>query len=155
MSRDFQNDSVNLADSPAARPQAREAAASLSAQGPFGPAAWVARLMRAPGCIGDARGREGVAQDSRICRAGYGDGFEGERVAKDLKAGLGEGVVVDAAGIAQQGAVDIEEVGVILIPVQAGTAGDAALSGAISAIARRGGRLDDRIRQSGRRLLTK
>jgi hypothetical protein len=72
--------------------------------------------------------------------AGYGDGFERERVAENFQAGLGESVVVDTAGIAQQGAVDVEEVGVVLIPtgkrvMGAGTPGDATLRGEIFAIA--------------------
>ncbi len=41
---------------------------------------------------------------------------------------------MDAAGIAQQGAVDVEEIGVVVVPAQAGTPGDAAL---------RGGKRDD------------
>ena len=75
-------------------------------------------------------------------------------MAEHFEAGLGEGVVVDAAGIAQQGAVDVEEIGVVLVPAQAGMPGDAALRGEHSLKARRGGRPDDRIRQSGRRLLS-
>ena len=60
-------------------------------------------------------------------------------MAEDFEAGLGEGVVVDAAGVAQQGAVDVEEIGVVAIPGQAGTPGDAALRGGKRYIARRSG----------------
>jgi len=73
--------------------------------------------------VGDAGGGEGVTENARISRAGYGDGFERERMAEDFEAGLREGVVVDAARIAQQGAVDVEEIGVVVVPGQAGTPG--------------------------------
>ena len=89
--------------------------------------------------VGDAGGGEGVTENARVGGAGYGDRFERERMAEDLEAGLGEGVVVAAAGIAQQGAVDVEEIGVVVVPGQAGTPGDAALRGGKRDIARRSG----------------
>ena len=33
-------------------------------------------LMRTPGLVGDTGSGEGVAEDARICRAGYGDGLK-------------------------------------------------------------------------------
>jgi hypothetical protein len=48
-------------------------------------------------------------------------------MAEDFEAGFGEGVVVDAPRVAQERAIDVEEIGVVLVPAKAGAPGDAAL----------------------------
>ena len=66
-------------------------------------------------------------------------------MAEDFVAGFREGVVVDTAGIAQQGAVDVEKIGVVLVPEEAGAPSDTALRSDIRTIDRRDGWSDGSI----------
>jgi hypothetical protein len=79
-------------------------------------------------------------------------------VTEDFQAGFGESVVVNAARIAQQGAVNVEEIGVVQVPtgkraMRSGTPGDTTPRSDEGLMNRRDGWFDCRIRQSGRRLL--
>ena len=69
-------------------------------------------------------------------------------MTEHFEAGLREGVVVNASGIAQQGTVDVEEICIVLVPAQPGAPSDAALMGEHSLKSRRAG--DDPMTEFGK-----
>src|SRR5271165_1969817 len=62
--------------------------------------------------------RQRRAQDSDIGIAVYGDGIDAAIAAIDLAQGRMEGVVVDSAAYVRERAVEVEQIGIELTPVE-------------------------------------